>query len=531
MLPLVQNVVIPALLNSPCFEMVSFPVEFTQQETHYRSIDPKGAIVDVFRRCVEEDKMCIVSNTDSSYVFFNNGRCAGKCWIVVHVDVAAGSSANRAVICCYVATKKNRTQHARELSELLKSHIYTKMQKVSQLHLLKQLRDTQNASTELIPSFWGDQFYSENRLPSAPKPHADTVTASASTFYIKGYNLLEIPIYYKLQHQCKKILSRIVSHSFRLELFKIYNREQCFVVADDEQEDTFHYVRLVFVKDMEHRASVTHPSPHVNPTDRCPLLVVQLFSAVNNALVERATQKLQDFCYFLAIQELQSHVNYGQHKVISFNDLVFLQSKRFSPLSIDLKSIVDDRPVEASDVELASSLLLENLRESKFKVFQVQEEGGMHSASSFVEHYKLEEGIQTQPVGTAARSHPPQNEPRTLRFVKVVDTLTDVLVSCALHVDVGARIIYLQQYMTKVPVERYINGESEGSILQPLKNAVDDTVIQLRFHSKSSHFLKGDAASAVKTMAELLSSRFTTCAPECTMLRLFFVSLDDVSTS
>ncbi|EPY23744.1 hypothetical protein STCU_07496 [Strigomonas culicis] len=155
MLPLVQNVVIPALLNSPCFEMVSFPVEFTQQETHYRSIDPKGAIVDVFRRCVEEDKMCIVSNTDSSYVFFNNGRCAGKCWIVVHVDVAAGSSANRAVICCYVATKKNRTQHARELSELLKSHIYTKMQKVSQLHLLKQLRDTQNASTELIPSFLG----------------------------------------------------------------------------------------------------------------------------------------------------------------------------------------------------------------------------------------------------------------------------------------------------------------------------------------------------------------------------------------
>lgn len=44
------------------------------------------------------------------------------------------------------------------LANALRKHLCDKVLQVSQLHLLKQLRERQEASVELIPSFWGDQF-------------------------------------------------------------------------------------------------------------------------------------------------------------------------------------------------------------------------------------------------------------------------------------------------------------------------------------------------------------------------------------
>ncbi|KPA79022.1 hypothetical protein ABB37_05561 [Leptomonas pyrrhocoris] len=536
---LLRVVVTPALLSSRRFIFSTFPIEFTQHATTFRSVDPVAAAQDVFRRCVDEDWMWVLPTTHFAYIVVPNRLYFGKRWVLVHVEMQLNHTINRASILCYDADDNARQETMRAYSKRLRAHVYNKITQVSQLHLLKQLRDTQNASGELIPPAWGDQF--SQGSPSsgggyrgssssggsvkgtsalndddAPLPaHA----GRASSFYLRGCNVLEVPIYYKLQHQCKKILSRIQTNSSRLELITIYNRDQCFVVADDEEGDTFHYVRLVFVKDLANTVSVATRSPLLTSSERCPQLVVQLFSATSNAKVQRPLQKLQDFCYFLAVQELQGHLNYVQHKMISFNDLVFLQNQRLESVLVDLRTIFNHSPTSsASDgqaaasfssssasnarerarqAEMALSLLFLNLREYKFKPFGIQDEP-THATSNFVEHYNLEKSLKLESTkeagsngngggadgggGGASGVGGNGTRIRIWRFVKIVEGPTDVLVSCCLLVNPAhPDVIVLDRYLTKIPAERYINGDSENTILAHLSHCVEETMAQLRF--------------------------------------------------
>ncbi|KPI88913.1 hypothetical protein ABL78_1958 [Leptomonas seymouri] len=579
---LLRVVVTPALLSSRRFILSTFPVEFTQQATTFRSVDPVAAAQDVFRRCVDEDWMWVLPTTHFSYIVVPNRRYFGERWVLVHVEMQLNHTINRASILCYDAEDNARQEAMRAHSRHLRSHIYGKITQVSQLHLLKQLRDTQNASGELIPPAWGDQF-SQGSTPGgvyrsgngggslrgnyAPRSYDQPSLSHAggpSSFYLRGLNVLEIPIYYKLQHQCKKILSRIQTNSSRLELIAIYNRDQCFVVADDEEGDTFHYIRLVFVKDLANTVSVTTRSPQLTSTERCPQLVVQLFSATNNAKVQRPLQKLQDFCYFLAIQELQGHLNYVQHKMISFNDLVFLQNQRLEPVLVDLRSIfintsITTREVagEASSasasvacerarrVEMALSLLFLNLREYKFKPFGIQDEP-THATSNFVEHYNLEKCLNLEPSKEAGPNDSGAGADRSggdaggsgtrvrmWRFVKIVEGPTDVLVSCCLHVSPDyPEVIVLDRYLTKIPAERYINGDSENTILTHLNHCVEETVSQLRFFAFTAPRQPAYplVCSTLRTATgDLLHISQAAFAKDSSMLRFHHFPLDDVN--
>lgn len=622
---LLRLVVTPALLSSRRFMYCTFPVEFTQQATTFRSVDPVTAAQDVFRRCVEEDWMWVLPTTHFSYIVVPNKPYFGHRWVLVHVEMQLNHTINRASILCYSGDGEAQRETMRAYSRHLRSHIYNKIRQVSQLHLLKQLRDTQNASGELVPPAWGDQFSqgspqagggyrgggsggSSSRGGNyAPKDGDSPLYAggsggggASSSFYLRGQNVLEIPIYYKLQHQCKKILARIQTNSSRLELITIYNRDQCFVVADDEEGDTFHYIRLIFVKDLANTVSVTTRPPLLTSSERCPQLVVQLFSATSNAKVQRPLQKLQDFCYFLAVQELQGHLNYVQHKMISFNDLVFLQNQRLEPVLVDLRplfhppsesrrSLSRNAAAAAADeaetaartarerarqTEMALSLLFLNLREYKFKPFGIQDEP-THATSNFVEHYNLERSLNLEPSKEVAASVGSANSnggggggdsdggrggggagggrlgngngggggggaragsrarTRIWRFVKIVEGPTDVLVSCCLHVNPdNADMIVLDRYLTKIPAERYIDGDSENTILLSLSHCVEETVAQLRFFAFTS---PGQPAfplvrSTLRTTAgDLLQISQAAYTKDSSVLRHHLFPLDNVN--
>jgi hypothetical protein len=600
---LLRAVVTPALLSSRRFIFSTFPVEFTQQATTFRSVDPVAAAQDVFRRCVDEDWMWVLPTTHFSYIVVPNRQFFEERWVLVHVEMQLNHTINRASILCYDGDDHGRQETMRAYSKHLRTHIYHKVTQVSQLHLLKQLRDTQNASVELIPPAWGDQFSPGSssgggyrggssggsaRGSYAPSDFDPSSPSSpSSSFYLRGQNVLEIPIYYKLQHQCKKVLSRIQTNSSRLELITIYNRDQCFVVADDEEGDTFHYIRLVFVKDLANTVSVTTRSPPLTSSERCPQLVVQLFSATNNAKVRRPLQKLQDFCYFLAVQELQGHLSYVQHKMISFNDLVFLQNQRLEPVVVDLRTIFSQSPqgqrgpsagstgdaevdarhgdgqaasmVDANErarqVEMALSLLFLNLREFKFKPFGIQEEP-THATSNFVEHYNLEKSLDLEPSkepgqaeggnGVSAGDDGKEGgglgggggagglvRTRIWRFVKVVDGLTDVLVSCCLHVNPDNHyLIVLDRFLTKIPAERYINGDSENVILTHLSHCVEETVAQLRFFAFTApgQLVYPLVRSTLRTTtSDLLQISQTAFTKDSSVLRYHHFPLDNVN--
>ncbi|CBZ27351.1 conserved hypothetical protein [Leishmania mexicana MHOM/GT/2001/U1103] len=550
---LLCDVVTPALLSSHRFVSDTFPVEFTQQKTNVGRVVPEEAIKDVFRHCVDEDWMWVLPTLPLSYMVVPNREHFGERWVLVCTTAKSSHGVSGARVLLYDAqgtpaaleTMHNYSRH-------LRTHVCNKIKQVSQLHLLKQLRESFNASAELIPPAWGDQFSQSSGAPGcsgsahhgSPPVDSQDAYAAGFPFYLSGRNVLEIPIYYKLQHQCKKILHRIQGHCSRLELVAIFNRDQCFLVADDVEGDTFHYLRLVFVKDTAHTVSVTSRPPPLTSSDRCPQLVVQLFSATPNASVRRPLQRLQDFCYLLAVQELQGHLNYVQHKMISFNDLVFLQNQRLEPIVVSLRTIFDtalpdsdhDGSRESSrDVgtcqerqrEIAIALLFLNLREYKFKPFGVQDEP-THATSNFVEHYNLEPAKDSAP-----RQHGDCQALQAWRFVKIVDGVTDVLVSCCLHVHPdNPHVIVLDRYLTRIPAERYINGDSENTILAHLGHSVEKTIAQLRFFGLTSpgHPSFPLLRSSVHTtVGELLRISQETSSEDSSLLRYRHFSLDNMS--
>ncbi|KAG5478155.1 hypothetical protein CUR178_04867 [Leishmania enriettii] len=556
---LLCDVVTPALLSSHRFVCDTFPVEFTRQETNIGHIVPVEAIEDVFRRCVNEDSMWVLPTLPLSYVVVPNREHFGERWVAVCATIKSTHPVNDARILVYDSQGTASALEAmRNYSGHLRTHLCDKIKQVSQLHLLKQLRESFNASAELIPPGWGDQFSQSNSAAgSSGSPHrggtlacSRDASAARPHFYLCGRNVLDIPIYYKLQHQCKKILHRIQCHCSRLELVAIFNREQCFLAADDVEGDTFHYLRLVFVKDTAHTVSVTSRSPPLTSSDRCPQLVVQLFSATPNASVQRPLQRLQEFCYLLAVQELQGHLNYVQHKMISFNDLVFLQNQRLEPIFVNLHTIFDctladcgrDASCESSHDEaacqqrrreIAIALLFLNLREYKFKPFGIQDEP-THATSNFVEHYNLEKTVSLEPAKESVPNQDGGSEAlRGWRFVKIVDGVTDVLVSCCLHVHSDhPHTIVLDRYLTRIPAERYVNGDSENITLAQLGHSVEKTKAQLRFFGLSSPGQPSYPllrASLRTSVGELLRISQETSSKDSSLLRYRHFSLDNVS--
>ncbi|KAK7195767.1 hypothetical protein NESM_000507300 [Novymonas esmeraldas] len=551
---LLCDVVAPALLSSRRFLRATFALTFTQQETNAGRVVPDGAVAEVFHRCVDEDEMWVLRTPPSlSFVVVPNSRYLAERWVLVSATTTPSHAVGEARILVYDAHSTPASLEAvRSYVSHLSTHLCNKITQVSQLHLLKQLRESLNASAELIPPNWGDQF-SGGGGGGAP-PQAQGGRAAESLFHLRGRNVLEIPIYYKLQHQCRKILQRIQGHYSRLELVAIFNRDQCFLAADDVDGDTFHYLRLVFVRDTAHTVSVTSRPPPLTSSERCPQLVVQLFSATPNASVRRPLQRLQDFCYLLAVQELQGHLNYVQHKMISFNDLVFLQNQRLEPIVVDLRTVldtaaVDDASSQARDTrqrEMALALLFLNLREFKFKPFGVQDEP-THATSNFVEHYNLEKSLRLEPAKDATAStrgggggggdgsggSSSGGAVRAWRFVKIVDGMTDVLVSCSLHVHPDdAQVIVIDRYLTRIPAERYINGDSESTILAHLTHCVEETRAQLRFFALTSPGLRGSPlmrSSLRATVGDLLRVSQEASSKESSLLRRQHFSLDRVN--
>ncbi|CCW66089.1 unnamed protein product [Phytomonas sp. Hart1] len=563
LLMLLTTVVKPALLSSTCFQTDVFPVEFTQQATTHRSVDPVTAAVDVFRRCVDEDHMCVLPARKFSYVFIPNRFFFAHRWIMVYLELhVSGRYSHRASILCYDALSSiSESCVSNNFSQQLRDHIFRKIVRISQLHLLKQLRDTQYAHEELIPVHWGDQFDSGadhyNIAGNEPPTRAEATSVTSSSFCLHGQNILEIPIYYKLQHQCKKILSCISSNSSRLELITIFNREQCFMIADDEEGDTFHYIRLIFVKDVPHSASPTSLPPRMNVSDRCPLLVVQLFTATTNASIKRPLQKLQDFCYFLAVQELQGHLSYIQQKQISFNDLVFLQNQPLQPLVIDLNALpyaAECEQDKKADSQFVAALLFLNLRANKFKQFDVQIKEQSHAASTFMEHYNLEGVIKQSTASAGPLATMPMvpsqtsasslfsekvvddekksitHNDRILRFVRIIDGLTDVLVSCAVCIrSSNPDSIIIERYLTKIPSKRYLDSNLEDAILKQLSECVATTVAQLSFHAFSEQLGVLRLSDVLHTTERLMSIPMNAPLQDTFMLRYEFFSLDEAS--
>ncbi|EKG06186.1 hypothetical protein TCSYLVIO_002724 [Trypanosoma cruzi] len=527
----------PALLSAPCFEADSFTVEFTQQFSSSCAVSPALALSHVFQRCLADDLVCVFQTAASGFLFVPNRKHFALRWIFICVTADARDDAQR--VCLLFSEHEGEFGVCRRLCENLRRLIEAKIREVCQLHLLKQLRDTQNAQNEWMPRNWGDQFSSP---PSIASGNQESTASLPAAFYCRGSTVLKLPIYYKLQHQCKKILSRITSNCSRLELINIYNREQCFVVADDVQTDVFHFIRLVFVRDTAHLPSLTVPSPSLSPADRCPLMVVQLFGSTKNALVKRPLRKLQDYCFFLAIQELQGHLNYVQHKLISRVDLIFLQCRRRDPVIVDLVQFVGGEPVQPLDVRLAFALVALGLKENKFKSFHVQD-GGTAAMSNFAEYYGLVEEERGDGGGTGGSS-PRVSSPREMetrvteitpllpttiiRFVKVMEGATDMLVSCNLRVTDGSQLV-VDRFLTKMPEERYTPGGSETKYLGQIEDVVRDAVLQWRFFAFSKRFYVLPSCQFFYAVEELMAYGAGVTSTESSTLRFRSFSLSRVS--
>ncbi|PWU93929.1 hypothetical protein C3747_285g3 [Trypanosoma cruzi] len=196
------------------------------------------------------------------------------------------------------------------------------------------------------------------------------------------------------------------------------------------------------------------------------------------------------------MQELQGHRNCVQHKLISRVDLIFLQCRRRDPVIVDLVQFVGGEPVQSLDVRLAFALVALYLKENKFKSFHVQD-GGDTAMSNFAEYYGLleEEGGDGGGTGDSSPrvSSPREMEmhgteitpllPTTIiRFVKVMEGATDMLVSCNLRVTDGSQLV-VDRFLTKMPEEWCTPGVFETTGLRPIDDVVRDAALQWRFCS------------------------------------------------
>ncbi|SCU71603.1 uncharacterized protein TEOVI_000318400 [Trypanosoma equiperdum] len=529
---LMSVTVIPALLSVPCFELDSFTVQFTRQPACADNVEPSIVLRDVFTRCLSEDLVCVVPASDFCYLFIPNRRYFSSWWLMIDVRTVQETATEcRLRLLC---NKPRDPDVCGRVGKHLRRLIEARVREANQMYLLRQLRDTQSANKELIPFHWGNQFnppapINKNKKGSGPPTQ---LAMTSMPFHCRGVAVRKIPVYYKLQHQCQKVLNRITNSSSRLELINIYNREQCFIVADDAQKDTFHYIRLVFVKDTSSQPSVTEPAPRLSPADCCPWVVVQLFSATKNALVSRPLRKLEDFLYLLAVQELRDHLNYVQHKVISSVDLNFLQYKALDPITVDLKDANDDQNLDETDTQLAFALVVLSLHEMKFKHFEVESEQ-TGAFSNFMEYYKLQ--MRTDRLTNASTAAQPVlgdvykcGWNALLRFVKVIEKEADVLVSCSVQVNNDSRLV-VSKFLTKAPGDWCCVGDSEKTYLMQIDDAVSIGLSRWRFFIMTRGFGVMTLSQVVPAVDKMLDFCTSTLCANSAVLRLKKFSLDRVS--
>ncbi|KAG8343651.1 hypothetical protein TRVL_05517 [Trypanosoma vivax] len=518
---LLEYLVAPALLGSSYFQLDTFSVGFASELQRFCNANGTEALVDVLTIHLAQDRVCIVPAAHSCYLFVPNRKHFGSWWLMLHVTTLGDSGAHQIAFLC---DKGRDPSVCIYLCQRLKNLIVAKVKRVSQLYLLKQLRGTQHADDELIPRVWGDQFTIEPRTSRDEK--GGTAPCSLPEFCCRGSTVLSIPLYYKLQHQCKKILSRISSSSSKLELFSVYNRPQCFVVADDVQRDTFHYIRLIFVKDTAQPPKTTEPSPILSPMDRCPVLLVQLFSATEAAFLERPLCKLKSFCYLLAMQELQGHLNYVRHEFVSTVDLLCLHYTRLDSITVDLPN-GDEASLDTENAQFALLLLVLRLKEKKFKYFKLQEASGP-VASNFVEYYGLQRGSTRVTEESSDNGRAMVRELAAMRFVKTVERPADVIVSCTLRVGSGGRLL-IDRFLTKVPEQRLSVGRCEDGPLNQIDESIQDAVAHWRFFALSSRFARLSLEQVGPAAEEMVRCCAALPSTDGSMLRVKNFTLDSAS--
>lgn len=476
-------------------------VEDSAASTSYKSDTLHVAVQEMFQR-FKEDGILLLPIQESRHLFVppSSHASAASVWILVDAQISTEEMCKISVL--GHAVDSASVAPTSVLCSLLVDYIKKKTTQFCQLQILKELRHTQQCSEKLLPSRWGDQF----RLgPGERKAGVQSLGRQTSTIVsslqLCGKNVLQLPLYYKLQNQCVSVLKRIGSQCPRLELVPILNQPQCFLVADDNMEDVFHCVRLVFVVDSSSLVSPTDPSHTLKETERCPRLVIQLFSAVDNPAVQRPLEKLQRFCYFLAVQELQGQLNYAN--ILSFHDALFLQQHRREKLFISYCFSNNTSPSEKQEVgttkgggtvyggssetdgRFALDFVELHLREQDFKFFEVSDD--MHNNKSiFLEYYDLqmiEEKTADKVSVVSSKGGKKKEQMAVRRFVKLMEGRNDVLVSCSVHINAADQCVVLEPYCTKEPQERFTNAELEKGILEELKSceAGSRVLMQLYF--------------------------------------------------
>lgn len=487
--------------------------EDLSSSTSYSDDVLEVTVQEMFKKFAKEDGILLLHIENTCRHLLVPPRthdCSESVWVFVDCMMAADKERSKVTVYGYSVDSAS-TSRTVTLCNVLLDYIKKKTTQFCQLQLLKKLRHTQQCSEKLLPPRWGVQFRrgEGNRNNDLQVPGRQS-TSTLPSLQLHGKTVLQLPLYYKLQNQCWRVVMQIGRQCPRLELVPIENQPQCFLVADDNMEDVFHCFRFVFVLDYSSLVSTVGPSPPLTPTERCPRLVIQLFTAVDNPAVQRPLEKLQRFCYFLALQELQGQLNYAA--TLSFHDALFLQRHRREPLSIpySYSNIIPSDRVGRTESKkrrgesygnaetdglLALSFVELHLRERNFKFFEVSED--MHSATSrFLEYYDLQttEKRASEKVpanfSNGTKEGKKKHQLHTRRFVKLVEEITDVLVSCSVYIDPVVQSVLLVPYCTKEPLERFANMESEKFTLEELKSCEAGSRVlmqlyhRLQFHRK-----------------------------------------------
>jgi hypothetical protein len=229
-----------------------------------------------------------------------------------------------------------------ETAQQIQREVAEKVLQISQQVLFQQMRSTGYAPVELIAEKWGQQFLSPVQMqvkavstqPVSSGAAADISSKSlqrlgaSGAFCCEGRTVLAVPIHPTQRSQARKILRRLRDNHLDLLMTMIFEREQCFMVPDDDAEGALHYVRIVFVPEgmSVDEISTNSPSPPLPSEKKAHFVAVQLFSSTpTRAKVNLVLTRIQHFLYNFAVSELLHNFSYVGVSTISPQDLRFIQ--------------------------------------------------------------------------------------------------------------------------------------------------------------------------------------------------------------
>eukprot|EP00796_Vickermania_ingenoplastis_P004348 gene4348-3162_t len=476
----------------------------------------------IFQQCAEQDAVAILPAQFSSkiptdsykqqFIFVPNADTLAHTWVLVDVKFPENAGSVHISWCQWDEKSDAETT---EVVMALCAYVKGKITQVYQLRLLKELRSSQMSSGELMPDRWGNQLVQgarERQLQMQQRGSARrAVAATLAPLQLDGTTILELPLYLQAAQQGPR------------SLVPLFNQPQCFIVADDVVEGIFHWLRLVFISDSD-VVSPMEPSPPLSSTDRCEKLIVQLYSAVDNPVVQRPLKKLRNTCYSLAVQELQSQLNYADK--LTFNDILFLQNRSMTSYSISYGGDEEGSngiPQQTFDTDgtLILALVILHLRESNYKYLSLAD-AAYSTTSKFVEYYSLGD----------KQLHESKNEKKKVwRFVKLFESVIDVLVSCTVFLDEEKKSVMLQPYLTKQPLESYRGSENIQNQLAQLEGYTSNAAVQFEFVSRARQEQKINIGELREKMVSLQSISERITCKESSMLSFQQMPLADISTA